>query len=1161
MRICNLKFKNLKSLKGEFFIDLEAEDYRNNGIFVLSGNTGSGKSTILEAITFALYMTTASLKGIDNFYDVIMSRGTGNCYSEVVFEVKGVRYKASVLVRKARNKPEGAIQSAVVSLVNLREQKEIANKVSEYKKAIVDITTLTYEQFAISVVLSQGKFDQFLLASEKDKSGILECITNTEIYSKVGMKIYEKYKTEQDILTRINSQLEDSVVLSEDEITIKLKEIEVLETKITNCSKESELLKLTQQYYQEEQALDNKKTKLQLEQEELLKKESDFETQKILMARGLKANKGQLIYSAITNLDLQRTKTEQASENLKVEVINLEEDKKTLEIEYSASCDKKTTLTQKREAEKVIAEEVREFDKQINIITNKQQQVLEQKKALNITVLKAELDKLTQKIAETTKTAEEYHLYLSKNSACETLISSYSLMEEKYNNYTKAITDKAKCVKQLAQYKKALFQQKQNLEKTLLESENLTSSLKATIEQIQSLALEEALLPPSLELLFSNYTELLESLSKEAAFAKTLCSTQEELLLKESNCAQLKAKVEDKSLILELLESRAKLASVVSLLEEGKPCPLCGSKEHPLPYKDIDVEQINLAREEVNQANTAFDLLKEERVALKTSLETLKVSREKEIGIIEAKQAYLVKCGIKEYTLENLQLLKEYDELNKARITLETSIKVKAEDAEKIQLLAKESEKELSTLEKEELRINAVIFDFESNLAEWKECYNVTSFDKLEPLLETYKTKKSEVETLSSSLLTLEERLSNKKETLAFNEKTATELEVGYHKLGIEKDSLTLKRIALYGDKDPEEELEALLKKINTITKEVESITNKLSITSTKVETNETLIRKNGEELNTLMAERATKEIEFNSFLKENKFASLLDWQTSILPEDKIEELQNKERALASEKSTLEGRASALLIEAEELVKKEELIDKTLDKEAIEAKLNELTQTQSALNDTKIALRVELKSDESLKAEKANLLDKREKQQIVVKLWSTLNTLAGSADGATFRKYAQNLTFRSLIKLANLQLEQMYPRYYLYLEKEAQLALCVEDKYQGGEIRKVESLSGGERFIVSLSLALGLSNMTSSNMRIDTFFLDEGFGTLSSQLLDEVLDSLSALKETGKLIGLISHVDKLKEVIPTKIEVIGVGCSGFSYLKGPGVKSDITSKT
>ena len=113
MRICNLKFKNLKSLKGEFFIDFEAEDYRNNGIFVLSGNTGSGKSTILEAITFALYMTTASLKGIDNFYDVIMSRGTGNCYSEVVFEVKGVRYKASVLVRKARNKPEGDRKSVV----------------------------------------------------------------------------------------------------------------------------------------------------------------------------------------------------------------------------------------------------------------------------------------------------------------------------------------------------------------------------------------------------------------------------------------------------------------------------------------------------------------------------------------------------------------------------------------------------------------------------------------------------------------------------------------------------------------------------------------------------------------------------------------------------------------------------------------------------------------------------------------------------------------------------------------------------------------------------------------------------------------------------------------------------------------------------------------
>ena len=163
--------------------------------------------------------------------------------------------------------------------------------------------------------------------------------------------------------------------------------------------------------------------------------------------------------------------------------------------------------------------------------------------------------------------------------------------------------------------------------------------------------------------------------------------------------------------------------------------------------------------------------------------------------------------------------------------------------------------------------------------------------------------------------------------------------------------------------------------------------------------------------------------------------------------------------------------------------------------------------------------------------------------------------LIGSADGKKFRNFAQGLTFDMMINHANNALSRMNNRYILLRDRNVPLDLNVIDTYQAGEVRSTKNLSGGEAFLVSLSLAMGLSHMASNNVRIDSLFLDEGFGTLDEDTLESALDALSQLREDNKLIGVISHVGALKERIPLQIEITP-GIGGRSTAKGPGVRRE-----
>jgi exonuclease SbcC len=204
--------------------------------------------------------------------------------------------------------------------------------------------------------------------------------------------------------------------------------------------------------------------------------------------------------------------------------------------------------------------------------------------------------------------------------------------------------------------------------------------------------------------------------------------------------------------------------------------------------------------------------------------------------------------------------------------------------------------------------------------------------------------------------------------------------------------------------------------------------------------------------------------------------------------------------------------------------------------------LNDIAQRQGKLQQ-------QLDSDGALRLSQQALFDQIAQYQQDFDDWACLNSLIGSADGSKFRRFAQGLTLDHLVYLANKQLTRLHGRYYLRRKDTEALELLVIDTWQADTVRDTKTLSGGESFLVSLALALALSDLVSHKTSIDSLFLDEGFGTLDSETLDTALDALDSLNASGKMIGVISHIEAMKDRIPVQIQVMKANGLGVSKLE------------
>lgn len=284
--------------------------------------------------------------------------------------------------------------------------------------------------------------------------------------------------------------------------------------------------------------------------------------------------------------------------------------------------------------------------------------------------------------------------------------------------------------------------------------------------------------------------------------------------------------------------------------------------------------------------------------------------------------------------------------------------------------------------------------------------------------------------------------------------------------------------------------------------------------------------------------------------LAASPFATETAFQQALIPDDERRELENLRQSLANELAqaqALQAQAEQVLVSV--LAHPQADAYQQASKDEVEARIQNLNNQQQELATRTGEINQALNADQQRRQQQQALFQQIEAYRREYDDIQYLNSLVGSKDGAKFRKFAQGLTLDHLVLLANQQLERLHGRYLLKRKENAGLELSVLDTWQGDIERDTKTLSGGESFLVSLALALALSDLVSHKTRIESLFLDEGFGTLDRETLDVALDALDNLNASGKMIGVISHIDAMKERIPVQLRVIkksGLGVSELS---------------
>jgi len=315
LKILKIKILNINSLKGRHKIDFEA-NFGKTGVFAITGSTGAGKTTILDAISAAIYAKTSRLDNISE----LMTRHTGEAFTEVEFEIKGKRYRSRWAQHRARKDPEGSLQSADMELFSLSEDKIIETGILKVLKKNEEIIGLDFSRFKSSVMLAQGGFDVFLKAKASDRAQLLEKMTNTEIYALISEKVFDKNKEEKRLLEKIEEQInykDDNELKSVQELEAELKNLEEDRIKTTaQFKKKEEIIVLKRKINELFEKKEDAEKRLQ---QGIFEKENKKE-ELLLLEKAEKAEMAKGVFEHYNNLELRIKEIENKKKEIKKEL-------------------------------------------------------------------------------------------------------------------------------------------------------------------------------------------------------------------------------------------------------------------------------------------------------------------------------------------------------------------------------------------------------------------------------------------------------------------------------------------------------------------------------------------------------------------------------------------------------------------------------------------------------------------------------------------------------------------------------------------------------------------------------------------------------------------------------------------------------------------------
>ena len=1121
MKINSVRFKNINSLQGEWKIDFTQPPFVDNGVFAITGATGAGKTTLLDAICVALYQQTPRLGSINKNTNELMTRGTADCLAEVEFEVKGVGYRAFWSQRRSRNKVDGNLQDSVVELVQISDGKILASQVKKMSTLIETLTGLDFARFTKSMMLSQGQFAAFLNAAANERAELLEELTGTEIYGLISERVHQKFSDSKNALAQLVARSEGVELLTEEQIVeLHQQQKEMLVT-IQEAEAELKQLQALQQWLfaceknqQSQKQLDQQLAQVWQEREaqaeNLLRLKQSEPAEKLQPSH-------QLLQQASASLNQCKEQLALLSDNKK------SEEASALSLSNIAA-EKETGYNSEKNDfqafEELLNTAVLPLDVEIHQLAGsliKEQQDIELFKQKQLADQQS-ISQLKNDLKIEKNTLAACQSYLASHPQAEKISYQLPVWKNQITRIEPLQNNGQEVNQSLLQLQKdraIAEQQATDLNKSIVQKANQKAHTQAYAETLQTLIAQQLL--PHLD----EEQTLAEFRKQYAEYAQQL--------------KDVDVMLDQERKIIDLTQQR-------NQLQKNQECPLCGSLEHPkvelyqaLNVSDTEQRKINLTNTQ-QQLKEQAEKLKQNSADYQQALVTIKNQQQ----LLEAEEKNLV-------LLQQQQdkLIQHIDRDNQQQVAINTEL------SELLQTL------------NDQLNECGLSLPEIHQLTDW--------LNDQTQAFEEWKKQKDSEQRLTQATELLRQKISQAQQYCEQEQSKLSQQIQTYNEHDTHLVQLREKRLNLLPDPDAnharahakellgqkEKQMKESLMARQQAEQALQSTLAQIELTQKQLDSFETAFSEKYQQWQSLLqASCFESEEAFIAALLEPKQKEVLLALEQDLKERTarfttlLEQLKLEHQALKENQPELSLEKFNQQLSEESADKQfDEQFDELSALEGIEENIKNLQQDLKHHAQAQGEVRHLLASDQQKREQQAELFNQIDAARQNYDDITYLHSLIGSQKGDKFRRFAQGLTLDHLVYLANRQLDRLHGRYLLQRKQSEALELQVLDTWQGDNVRDTKTLSGGEGFLVSLALALALSDLVSHKTSIESLFLDEGFGTLDSETLDTALNALDQLNASGKMIGVISHIEAMKERIPVQIKVQKMNGLGVSRLE------------
>ena len=1192
MKILSIRLKNLASLSGEHFIDFESEPLASAGLVAIVGKTGAGKSTILDAMCLALFNKIPRLKDSDGkLQDVdgselltnspltVLRRGTAHGFAELTFIAQDQKhYLARWELKRSREKADGKLQSVQRYLKCLTDGVVVADKAKAVDASILKITQLSFEQFTRAVLLAQSEVTAFLKARDNERGELLEYLTNSSIFGKIGQLAFERTKAVAVKRKELENLLGHIEVLSDEQVAEYTIQFQQADREYKKLDTEKSQLEKQQLWFERQQKLQNEITlKQQLVdaqlkiQQELAPEQTRLKRLEIFSSIRPTMFQQQQLLKAEQQITPQIQKQQQLFdvlnlqfENKKQQFTKAETDlnqQQNFENTHRESLDEVRKCIQERE---FFATEYKKMGTKLTALESVKAPLINQQHALeqHIQDVSQQQIGLNRQLTETAQFTPLDKGLTTHSQQLNQFIQQYQNIENQLGHQTQA--------------EQKLIEHKNQLTQSITEFGDI-EKLEKHIEQARQQREFKIDQRNQLDFIQQNLTHFfnLQIESQQLQEKFTVSSTQFQQLEKSTlDAEQYFQTAKDARLKLQEILQQQRLLHTENVeylraeLKDNEPCLVCGSISHPYKVDDCAVSKALFELQQQQEQQATFkeqECLKtwqqnqHHLTKLTTELEQLKGSIQNAMDKISNAQKALLEqtqtANIHidftntqtEITVQLNQITAQFQtdiqQLETQSKTWMHSIKLQQQLSQNIQ----QTEHLLQSAQQMQSQIEPILNClnddekstwFNNRVATAQQILGrlnqrIQHIDLLEKLSKQLDVQNQQLKTLSLNI-------ENTTQQIADVAKSLNEIKVKGQENTETANRLILKMTGLT-DIKPNEWLSQFEQNRQQIQTQYQQVKQGFETLRADFEQQKNQLDQLKAQLQQNQSHANQVNVEIQNWLEQHTDFNVDDLvqlaQINSAQEQQIrQQLQNAERLL--------NEASSALKTMQEQLTEHKIYQPEIEFDALQQNILNTIEALKAQTEIRDQFKLKIEMHQQNLAKQQQLADQIAEIQQEEHRWGKISGLMGDATGKKFRDYAQQYNLDILLEHANQQLSMLSQRYTLK-RLENSLSLAIIDHDMDGETRSVASLSGGESFLTALALSLAIANMASGSMKIESLFIDEGFGTLDASSLHMVMNALDQLQNQGRKVVLISHIQEMHERIPVQIQVrpLGAGAS------------------